>query len=170
MEQGKALTINKEKIFSLVWFITLLVITIAAPLMHNQAITGPLVNAILFIAVLVLGTKNAIFVGIIPSIVALSVGTLPGPLAPMVPFIMVSNVILIAVFGWLKNKNYWLGVFTASALKFIFLFSTSSVVINLFFEKELSSQIVAMMSWPQFITAFGGGIIAYVFFRIIRTK
>jgi len=170
MEQEKALTINKEKIFSLAWFTTLLVITMAAPLMHNQAITGPLVNATLFIAVLVLGTKKALFVGIIPSIVALSVGTLPGPLAPMVPFIMISNVILIAVFGWLKNKNYWLGVFTASALKFVFLFSTSFVVINFFFKKELAAQIAGMMSWSQFITAFGGGIIAYVFFRIVRTK
>ena len=170
MEQGKALTINKEKIFSLVQFVALLGIAMAAPLMHSQAITGPIVNATLFIAVLILGIKNAIFVGIIPSIVALSVGTLPGPFAPMVPFIMVSNVILIAVFGWLKNKNYWLRVLAASALKFAFLLSTSSVVINLFFKKELATQIMAMMSWPQFITAFGGGIIAYVFFRIIRMK
>jgi len=56
-------------------------------------------------------------------------------------------------------------VVTASICKFIFLFCTSSVVIDLIVKKQIASKIAIMMSWPQLFTAVAGGIIAYVFLR-----
>lgn len=168
MNQVKILTIKKEKIFILVQFVILVGIATIAPLFHQQTITGPIVNATLFISVILLSTRNAILIGLLPSLIALSTGLLPSVLAPMIPFIMIGNTILIIVFGYLKEKNYWLGIVSASILKFVFLFSTSSIVINLLLKKEIASKVAIMMSWPQLFTALAGGLIAYLFLKSIK--
>lgn len=165
MNQVKSLTIKKETFFSLVQFTVLVGIAAAAPLLRQQAITGPIINSTLFISVVFLGTQNAILVGLAPSLIALSVGLLPLVLAPMIPFIMTSNAILILVFSYLREKNYWLGVVSASILKFLFLFSASSVVVKSLVKEEVASKVAIMMSWPQLLTALGGGLIAYLFLK-----
>ena len=101
----------------------------------------------------------------IPSVIALSVGTLPAPLAPMVPYIMLSNAILIFAFDAVRKKNYWAAVAVASLLKFAFLFATSSVVIGLLLKQELAMSVSAMMSYPQLLTALLGGVLAFAFIR-----
>ncbi|RLI87812.1 MAG: iron hydrogenase, partial [Candidatus Altiarchaeales archaeon] len=68
----------------------------------------------------------------------------------------------------LKERNYWLGVISASVLKFIFLFSTTSIVIDLLLKKEIASKVAIMLGWPQLITALVGGLIAYLFLRGIK--
>jgi len=168
MTQSKTLTIKKEIIFEIAKFTALVSVASFAPFLKNQAVTGSIVNATLFVAVMVLGSQNAILVGLVPSLVALSLGLLPSILAPAVPFIMVSNAILILSFNYLQNKNFWLGIFSASILKFLFLFSTSTVVINLLLKKEIAKSIVVMLSWPQLATALAGGLLAYLFLKIIK--
>lgn len=168
MQQTKILTINRKKVFTLAQFTALVVVATTVPLFNQQAITGSVVNATLFVSVALLGVQNAILVGLIPSLVALSTGLLPPILAPMIPFIMVGNTILIMVFGYLKERNFWLGVITASVLKFLFLFSTSSIVINLLLKKEVATKVAMMMSWPQLLTALVGGLLAFVFLKGIR--
>ncbi len=166
MNNTKVLAINRIKIINLSIFLGLLSIALVVPLFHRQNITGPIINATLFVSTAFLGAKAGILVGLIPSVVALSAGLLPSVLAPMVPFIMISNAILVLVFDALKNKNYWLRVIASSALKFIFLYATSSVVINLLLKKEIAQQVAMMMSWPQLITAISGGIVAYLILKI----
>jgi len=165
MNNKKVLAIDKSKIVSLTQLITLIGVATIIPLFHQQMITGPFVNATLFVATILFGTQMGIFVGLIPSVIALSVGTLPSVLAPMVPYIMISNAILILTFDFLKDKNYWLAVALASFLKFLFLFATSSIVIGLLMKKELAESVAMMMSWPQFLTALAGGMVAWIFFR-----
>jgi hypothetical protein len=164
MNNEQVLTMNRGNIIASTKFIALIGIATIVPLFHQQMITGPIVNATLFVATIILGTQMGILVGLIPSVIALSVGTLPAPLAPMVPYIMISNAILILTFGYLKNKNYWLAIIAASFLKFLFLFSTSSVVIGLLMKKELTESVAIMMSWPQLLTALAGGFLASLFF------
>ena len=151
-------------------FVLLLGIAIAAPIIpsHNQFITGPIVNATLIIAVASLGMRDALLIGLIPSSIALAVGLLPPVLAPMVPFIIVGNAILVIIFGYLRRRNYWLGLVTGSVLKFAFLFGTSTVVISLLLDQNLASSVAAMMSWPQLVTALAGGALAYGFLRAIK--
>ena len=83
----------------------------------------------------------------------------------MIPFIMIGNTLLVVVFGYLKERDYWLGVIVASVLKFLFLFSISSIVIDLLFKKEIALKVAMMMSWPQLFTALIGGSIAYLFLK-----
>jgi uncharacterized membrane protein len=109
-----------------------------------------------------LGPQNAILVGLIPSVVALSTGLLPAVLAPIIPFIMISNTILILTFAYLRRKNFWLGVTAASVLKFVFLFSMSAMVMD--------SKMASMMSWPQLLTALAGGVIAYLALKSFKKR
>ncbi len=145
--------------------LAILSVATVAPLLGNQFLSGPLVNAMLFISVMVLGFRGAVVIALIPSLVALSTGLLPPMMAPMVPFIMVGNVILIAVFDKLKG-NWWPGVVSASLAKFAFLFAVSHMMAGMILNDTVATKVAAMMGWPQLATALAGGIIA----RLILKK
>lgn len=168
MHKTTTLTLVRKNIIPLTAFTALIGVATVAPLFHYQPVTGPVVNATLFIAAATLAPQNAILVGLIPSMIALSTGLLPAVLAPMIPFIMLSNTILIMMFNALKKKNYWLNIAIGSTIKFLFLFTTSSIVINLLLKKEIAQQVALMMSWPQLLTALAGGIIAYPIIKLIK--
>jgi len=161
----ETLTITKEAVLT---FAALLGIATAAPLIGNQFITGSIVNATLLIAVALLGMRDGILIGLIPSSIALATGLLPAVLAPQIPFIILGNAILVVTFGYLRHINYWLGVVSGSVLKFAFLFGTSSIVANLLINEQLAGKVAVMMSWPQLVTALAGGLLAYGFLRGTR--
>jgi hypothetical protein len=152
--------LSRASVVAFAKFAVLLALATFLPFIKQQLIVGSLVNAVLFISAATLGPQAAIMVGLVPSLVSISVGLLPALLAPMIPFIMVSNTILIVVFSRFQVKNKWLGLISASVLKFVFLFATSNIVINLLFKKEIAKQVSLMMSYPQLITALVGGVIA----------
>jgi len=156
----KYLTDSKSIAVTLIKFALLLSISITAPLLHNQIITGSLVNAALFIGTATVGVFGASLICLLPSIFALASGTLPAALAPFIPFIMASNIILVAVFFYLKKYNYWLRIIIASCLKFLFLFFASLSIINF---------STSMFSWIQFLTALIGGTMAYFILKFSRT-
>lgn len=154
-------------------FLALLTIATGAPLLgfHSRWITGPIVNAALILSVYLLGIRGALLIGILPSTIALGTGLLPAVLAPMIPFIILSNTILVLAMDYLKDKlEYGINLFIASGLKYLFLFSTSSLVVSLFLKQSLAAQIAQIMSWPQFFTAIIGGILAWSFLEIIKFK
>lgn len=166
---SKAAILNRENLLTVAKPVALLLVAFVAPFSHNQMITGSLVNATLFIAAAVLSLESAITIAVLPSLIAVSLGTLPAPLAPMVPFIILSNILLILVvvaFRRLNIKtNFLVKVFLASLVKFIFLLSVSAFVLNFLFHKQLPAVIMNMMSWPQLITALVGGFIAYLIIK-----
>jgi hypothetical protein len=120
---------------------------------QNQWITGTLVNAILFLAAHKLAPANALIVAVLPSTVALMRGLLPLPMAFMIPFIIVSNVVLILVFGLLKKHLLW-GVFASSLAKFLFLY-----ILTLILAEKLGATLIYMFQWPQLFTALVGGLL-----------
>ncbi len=165
----KAIAINKEGTLSLVKWAAVLGVASFAPLFPLQQVTGPIINALIFIAVVILGLRQTLVVCVIPSLIALSAGLLPIFLAPIVPFIIISNIILAVIFSYARQTNFWLGIVAASFLKFIFIWSTTTAVAQLFIKNPLAIKAVAtMMSWPQLITALIGGVIAFVFLRSIK--
>ena len=170
MNQTKILALKKENMITLVQFAILMGTAMLAPLFHQQAITGSIVNATLFISVVLLGPQSAVLIGLIPSLIALPIGLLSPVLAPMIPFIVMGNTILIMTFNYLKDRSFWLGVILASILKFVFLLGTSSIIVNLVLRKEVASKIAMMMGWPQLFTALAGGLISYFFLKSIKTK
>lgn len=145
---------------------TLLSLSIFLPsIIHQQGITGPLINAILILTTVWFGTGQAMMVGLLPSVIALSRGLLPLPLAPVVPFIMVANALLVLTFSHLHAKNskgFFLAVVGAATVKFLFLYSTSQAVLANLLPEKFLTPAAQMMSWPQLITALAGGFIAWV--------
>ncbi len=150
------------------------VATILPFYLHVQWITGPIVNAALILVLFLAGIRSAMVLCLVPSLMALAGGLLPAVLAPVVPFVMISNTILVLSIDWFYNsfqdevRGYWLGLLFGSALKFAFLFFSVSVIGKLLIKQELTFKVAQMMSWPQFATALLGGLIAWVVLKWLK--
>ncbi|MDD5146136.1 MAG: iron hydrogenase [Candidatus Pacebacteria bacterium] len=166
--QTKIIALNRYQILSLAKFGTLLGVAIIAPLLHQQLITGTIVNAVLFASTIFLGWPAAVTIGVLPSLFALAFGTLPQPLALMIPFIVASNAILVISFYFLKSKGFWLAVLAAAFLKFLFLLAASQLIIKIALNGPIAKSIAQMMSLPQLITALLGGVLVYCALRLSK--
>jgi hypothetical protein len=159
---------NKELAIARVWvniksraiaetsIATVIAVIVPAILAHtpqNQFIVGPIVNAVLFWVALRVGITNALFIAVIPSLIALFRGMLPPTAAMVIPFIILGNCTMILVFTLIKSK-LWLRVLASSVLKTLVIFLPAWLLFN------LSSTVSFMMSWPQLLTAVVGGFIA----------
>jgi len=132
---------------------TVIAVIIPAIFAHtpqNQFIVGPIVNAVLFWVALRVGLTNALFIAVIPSLIALFRGLLPPTAAMVVPFIILGNCTMILAFSFFKT-NLWLRVAASSILKSLIIFLPVWLFLN------SSPLITFMMSWPQLITALVGG-------------
>ncbi|MGD9129928.1 MAG: hypothetical protein PVJ09_05570 [Candidatus Woesebacteria bacterium] len=162
----QALFYPKRKLLTVA---SLLTISLLLPtIVHQQFITGPIINAILLITVSSVGVNEAMMMGLIPSTVALSSGLLPLALAPMLPFIMISNAIYILLFARLFSKNYFLAITAASIFKFIFLYGTSKLIVSKLLAAPLMQKVAVMMTYPQLVTALIGGLIAYLVIKSVK--
>ena len=177
MQYLKEKTFERVDTVSVIQFAGLASMAIFLPyLIHIQWITGPIVNAILILTLLKFGFRNAIAIAVVPSLMALSGGLLPAILAPVVPFIMIGNMILILCVDWFHNnfedkiKGYWAGVIVGAALKFLFLFASVNIISGLLIKQELAIKVAQMMSWPQFYTAVIGGVIAWGVWGKLKTE
>ena len=158
---------------SLAWTGSLLALSVIAPavLAHtpqNQWITGTAVNLILFVAALKIAPVNGLLVAALPSSVALMRGLLPAPMAAIIPFIILSNFVLIAFFqAFIKfySQRFITGVILASLAKFALLFS-----ITLIFAEILNSKLIVMLQWPQLATALAGGLLFVGGLKIIDKR
>lgn len=144
---------------------------------HSQLITGPIINALLILILLVVGLRAALSVALLPSLVALSSGLLPAVLAPAVPFIMVSNVILILTIDYFLNLKffkttqqsaYFWGVFWGALLKFAFLYASVILIARLLSNQTLLEVVVKMMGAAQLATALAGGFLAFLVLRFVK--
>jgi len=165
-----ALEKTKVKWEMIAWFIGLMAVASILPrFIHNQFITGPIINATLFLGAVTLGTGNAMLISLVPSVVALSSGLLPIPLAPMIPFIMISNAILIIVFNYARKINFGAGAILASLTKYVFLYGTSYLVAHMILQKTIAAKAAAtMMTWPQLVTALVGALIAFGLLKVLK--
>jgi hypothetical protein len=172
LENTKVQTLAKVDYKNIAWFVGLMGIAIILPrFIHNQFVTGSIVNATLFLGAYYLGDGNAILIGLVPSVTALSAGLLPLPLAPMVPFIMVSNAILIIVFNGIRKINFGSAAIVSSLAKYLFLYMTATFVISKFMPQNLATKAsLMMMAWPQLVTALVGAVIAFGIIKIIKKE
>ena len=148
--------------------------TILPFFIHLQWITGPIVNAILIITLFLIGIRSALILCMVPSMIALAGGLLPTILAPVIPFIMIGNAILVLAIDWFyinikdSRKGFAIGVVVGAALKFIFLFFSVSIISDLLIKQELAVKVAQMMSWTQFATAITGGMLAWVALKWLK--
>lgn len=137
------------------------ILFILPALVVNQAVVGPIVNATLLLSLFYLGKSQAFFLAMLPSTVALANGLLPVALAPMLPFIMLSNVIYLQTFAVAEKKVApALAVFCAAGLKTLFLTLIVHLLMDQFLALPLLARVQTMMTWPQWWTATVGGLLA----------
>jgi len=136
----------------------LLAMTVAAQLFSGrlgQAVTGPLVNAMLFISAHVVGPVGGVIIGSVTPWIALAYGIVKAPAAPVVPFIMVANALLVLVFaGFSRLARTWgryPGVVAAALVKFAALAGAVRYLLN------LKPVVAAAFGLPQLVTALIGG-------------
>lgn len=163
-------TIDKKLQLSLLF--SFLIFFIPA-FVHQQFLTGPIINALLILSFLYLGKNKALFLALIPSTVALSRGLLPLTLAPMVPFIMISNCLYLLTFAKLQTNNQiknFLAILLSAIIKSAFLFIVSKLLMENILVAPLASKIAVMMSWPQLWTATLGGVLALLIDSGLKKK
>lgn len=132
-----------------------------APLFGQQLVAGTIVNAALFLAVLLSGFRAAAAVAVVPSLIALAAGTLPAAMAAMVPYIMTSNIALAGIFTLGRRFGYWLAAPIAVLAKFAILTVSATVILSAITHGNIGLALASMMGWPQLITAILGSVVAY---------
>jgi hypothetical protein len=169
----------------LVFFISLTIVLEMVGL--PQPITGPIINMMLFLTVMILSRAGGITLGSLTPILAVLRGQLPAILVPFVPFIIIGNGILVIVYfyfnnnalpgpGPIKSVRHWIGIGAAAVVKFSWLFISAKYVLPIIFGKSLPPIFITMMSLPQLFTALIGGILATLVYQflcsanIIRSK
>lgn len=151
--------------FSILFALTLTIQIFGFP----QPVTGPLVNMMLYLTGSHLGMSAGILLGILTPLIALWRGELPAILAPMAPFIMFGNALLVIGFKIITTKlticftsenNSWitikagLGIITGAFLKFLFFFAGVGLVIPYILKNPTAQKVAsAMLSIAQLITA-----------------
>ncbi|MCX6723330.1 MAG: hypothetical protein NT094_04695, partial [Candidatus Staskawiczbacteria bacterium] len=108
MEQEDVISLDIKLIATKTFQFSIFVaIAVLAPYFSNQLLTGSIVNALLFISVSILGLESAFLLCLIPSLISIYTGLLPLALAPMIPFIMTGNALMVLVFSRIKAKSFW---------------------------------------------------------------
>jgi len=175
-EQENVISLDIKKIATKVFQLSIFVaVAVVAPYFGNQLITGSIVNALLFISVSLLGIESAFFLCLIPSLISIYTGLLPIALAPMIPFIMTGNALLVLIFymatclrqGYGEARNFWTGAIPAAIIKFAFIRAVGMVLANSVLS-GIAKNVMLMISWPQLATAIAGACIAYLFLKIIK--
>ena len=159
----------------LVFFIslTLLIELFGLP----QPITGPLVNMMLILTALVLDPLAGVILGTITPLVAGFRGQLPAILLPMVPAIIIANALFVLTFSTVQKSlkhvipvmiSTLLALLIAATIKFLLLYAAASWIIPILFGKSFPEAILTMMTFPQFLSAFIGGIFALGSYQTIK--
>ncbi len=141
-----------------------------------QPFTGPLVNLMLALTTLITGTPGGIALGCLTPLIALMRGQLPPLLAPFVPFILAGNALYVLFLGLfckkgcglpLRSWRAWLGVLLGSTAKFLWLFAAARLIMPLLLARTLPEPVIAMLTFPQLITALIGGALALLFHALL---
>jgi uncharacterized membrane protein len=146
----------------------LLALTLAVQFLGlPQWFTGPLVNAFLLLASLLVGTGSGVVIGLLTPWIALLRGILPPPLAPMVPFIMLGNALLVIIFSLITRKRevLWLNVLAlvlAASGKYLLLSQAVRYLV------EVPPRVAQAMQIPQLLTALAGGAIALLIGKAVK--
>lgn len=141
---------------------------------HIPLITGPIINALLILILFIVGIRYALLMCFVPSLMALAGGLLPFVLAPIIPFIMLGNVIFILSINYFysaaKNQysGFWIGVFLGAALKYLFIWFSANLLLGFIMHEQISLAVARTVSWPQFATAAAGGVIAWAILKWLK--
>jgi len=129
-----------------------------------QLITGTIINCVLFLSATRLSKKKLIPFIVLPSLGTIAHGVLFGPktvfLYYFLPFIWISNYVLISLFSSLKSHQYAIRVIISSISKYLIL----QLFAQLYYRGGIVPVLfLSSMGYIQLITALLGGLVSYGF-------
>lgn len=129
---------------------------------YNNFIVGPLVNMCLLVAAMTVGLGGGIAIAVLSPFTSLINNNAPlaAALLPFAPFIALANIVLVVTFYLLYDKNKYVGLVLAAALKFGVLFCAVRIFLNIFDFTKFAEKLLSQFSWSQLLTAVIGGIVA----------
>jgi hypothetical protein len=173
-EEAGVLSLERSGTMSLYRFAFLSAIVLVSPLVFSQPITGSFVNAALFLSAAYFGFRKESFaIAVVPSVVALATGQLPVTFAPLVPFIMTGNLLLVflAALGFEKGRNYFVTAASAAVAKSVLLFAVGVTFSGtLYSGTAVAGKMLTMFGWLQLATVLAGAAIAFGVLRILRRE
>lgn len=140
--------------------ITLVIQTMRMP----QWVTGPAVNAILYVAAIHTGYLSGASIGLITPWIALLVGIIKLP--PLVPVIMAGNVSLALVSGLLGRRHPYIGMGIAALVKFLVM--TLGIKLLISGGTKIPAVVYTGMTVTQLFTALGGAVLAALVLEALR--
>jgi hypothetical protein len=149
-------------------FIALLVALQAAAAPLGQFLVGPLNNMVFILATLTGGLASGLAAAALSPVAATLLGI--GPLWPLVPFIILGNMTIVAVWYVLRRRRL-IALFAGAAAKFIVLYAgivLVAVPLILRLPQPQASVVSAMFSWPQLLTALAGGGLALALLPVVE--
>lgn len=149
-------------------FAVFLGLAVFAPFFNNQLITGTLINSLLIVSVFIFSITGASLLAFLPSSISLFLGLLPAAMAPMIPFIILGNLILVYIVDVLRKKNYLMTGILGAVAKAGFLYTVSYVLFNFFLNGAGAKIASSMMGYMQLLTALMGFVLAYPVIKLIR--
>jgi hypothetical protein len=146
-----------------------------------QPLTGPVINALLFLSCGLFGPWTALVLGFLTPVAALVRGQLPPPLWPLVPCLAIANAILVMSFhavrkgltarsGGTGRVAVFISIFLPAVLKFGFLAFCVKIFLPLLLGHALPPALILAFTAPQFFTAFAGGVLALGMLKILKTR
>ncbi|MBF8437440.1 ECF transporter S component [Halanaerobiaceae bacterium Z-7014] len=142
-----------------------------------QPVTGPAVNAVLIIAVGLIGPLAAVIIGAFTPIIAFIRGILPPPLGPMIPAIVFGNALYAIIFffiSWSRKRTKpataKIKVFSISTILAVIVGALAKFFILAWavnFMVQVPEPIAQMMTLPQLYTALVGGGIALLVLKAL---
>lgn len=133
-----------------------------------QLITGTAVNAVLLISLYTVGVLQASVIGCMTPIVALLAGIIQPPMAPVVPFIVMSNLVLIWIVYGLRKKNTYIQIILASGGKFLFLVAAVRLILTQFLPAPVWEKVAIAFGVTQLFTALAGGFLAILVTKLLH--
>lgn len=159
--------------------IALLVVLQAVTKPLGQVVTGSCVNAVLALAVMLMGMASGVTIALVSPVFAFLFGIAPNPVT--VPAIMVGNTVFVVLLRLLADRQIWkqvLAVVAAAIAKFGVLYALVTWVIcgvaadallaQGLLKQPMLKALPATFSWPQLVTALIGGTIAMLIIPVLK--
>jgi hypothetical protein len=184
--QGRGGGIEGDDLKSKTLFITRLAVLLSLTLAFQmiglpQPVTGPVINALIFLSCALFGPWTALVLGCLTPLAALVSGQLPAPLWPLSPCVATANGILVFSF-YIIRKGFALrsAPFTAAAaaisiilpslFKFVFLAFCVKILLPIMLGRVLPPPLAYAFTAPQFFTALAGGALALGMIKITKRQ
>jgi hypothetical protein len=146
------------------WWIkagVLLGLTLIGRLLGLSYIASLLVNTLFFTAVLVVGRSGGSLIGVLSPLIAFQLGLLPAALAPMLPFIIVGNVVLVLIYDLMVTKDRLLAIGCAVFVRYTILTSGVKML------SDLPEEIANMLQASELGTSLFGGLLSFVVINLL---